>query len=245
MIVINSQSGLSEVYIGEDKVSEVYVGANKVWPTALHAKALLSTASSSRTIDCNSSSILTQNEVGGMAVANTLTSVEIGDCVETVGQYAFLVNTNQSACTLTSLTIADSVKEFGDYAFNGNFALTTLNLPNGLLRIGSNALTSIGVESITIPNSVTTIGDYLLASCINLLNVTIGSGVTSIGMEAFFRCSELREVTVLAPTPPTLGRYAFDNVTRITAIYVPSASVEAYKTANEWSRFANMIQPIG
>ena len=77
----------------------------------------------------------------------------------------------------------------------------------------------------------------------NLTSITIGSGVTSIGGAAFYNCRSLSSVTVEATTPPTLGLNVFNN-TNNCPIYVPSQSVNAYKTATNWKTWASRIQAI-
>lgn len=103
------------------------------------------------------------------------------------------------------------------------------------------------ISSVTMSNNVTAIGKEAFVSGLSITNITIPSGVTSIGEEAFRSCTGLTSITVLATTPPTLGNYAF-NYTPIASgtgtIYVPAASVEAYKTAPYWSTYKNRIQAI-
>ena len=78
-----------------------------------------------------------------------------------------------------------------------------------------------------------------------LTSVTIPASVTSIGESAFFFCGQLTSVIVNATTPPTLGEYAFeenyddDNNAKDRKIYVPTASVESYKS--DWSAYRNDI----
>ena len=52
------------------------------------------------------------------------------------------------------------------------------------------------LESITIPDSVTSIGGSTFSECENLESVTIGKGLTSIGDRAFLNCSKLNKINI-------------------------------------------------
>lgn len=78
----------------------------------------------------------------------------------------------------------------------------------------------------------------------NITTITIGTGITTIGDSAF-GASYLETLTINANTPPTLGSSVFAD-SSITAIYVPSSVVDAYKnsTSTGWSEYASIIQAI-
>lgn len=101
-----------------------------------------------------------------------------------------------------------------------------------------------GLTSVTIPNSVTNIGNSAFSRCSSLTSITIPNSVTTISDYAFLNCSGLTSVTVQATTPPTLGNSNAFNDTNDCPIYVPSASVAAYKAATNWSTYASRIQAI-
>ena len=122
--------------------------------------------------------------------------------------------------------------------------ITSLSIPDGTTKIGYGAFYNCSsLTSVTIPNRVTSIGYGAFSFCSSLTSVTISNSVTSIDGSAFYGCSRLTRVTIKATTPPTLTSGAF-NDTNNCPIYVPAESVDAYKTATNWSAYADRIQAI-
>ena len=94
---------------------------------------------------------------------------------------------------------------------------------------------------MVIDTSVTTIGESAFSGCDNLTSVAIGNSITSIGKNAFSYCSSLTSVYCKATTPPAGGSDMFyDNASGRT-IYVPTESVDTYKSASYWSNYAEEI----
>ncbi len=72
--------------------------------------------------------------------------------------------------------------------FHDCTGLTSVTIPNSVTSIGDGAFSDCsGLTSVTIPDSVTSIGDYAFSSCTGLTSVTIPDSVTSIGDGAFAR----------------------------------------------------------
>ena len=191
-----------------------------------------------------------------------LTSVTIPNSVTHIGAGAFV-----SCIGLTSVTIPNSVTNIGDNAFLGCIGLTDINVSpdnanfssgNGVL-FNKDKTTLIKYPagkqgaSYTIPNSVTSIGEYAFYGCIGLTSVTIPANVTNIGQAAFFNCRNLTEIISLNPTPQILPieddgwgtltpfyyyvpRDPWFTIPSIT-IYVPAGSVNAYRNAAVWKIF--------
>uniref|UniRef100_UPI004055B689 leucine-rich repeat protein n=1 Tax=Alistipes sp. TaxID=1872444 RepID=UPI004055B689 len=104
------------------------------------------------------------------------------------------------------------------------------------------------LTDIVIPDSISAIGGRAFQGCSNLINVTIGNNVTRIAYSAFSGCSNLKSVYCKPTTPPTAHRGAssgawgvFNNNAKGRLIYVPRASVDAYKAADGWSSYADSI----
>ena len=182
---------------------------------------------------------------GAFSSCTNLTSVTIGNSVTSIGHQAFMYCRG-----LTSVTIPNSVTSIGRMAFFDCSSLENINVDSGNSNYSSidgilynkdatslikcpetksnvtipNSVTSIGenafydcrdLTSVTIPNSVTYIGYYTFGCCTNLTSVTIGNSVTSIGRSAFYACN-LTSVTI--PNSVTsIGENAFrcDNLKTI------------------------------
>ena len=191
---------------------------------------------------------------------SSLTSVTIGNGVTSIGDYAFYGCTSLTSITipnsvteigyraffdcssLTSITIPDSVTSIGDSAFYGCSSLTSITIPDSVTSIRDSAFRNCNsLTSITIPDSVTSIRDSAFYNCSSLTSITIPDSITSIGGSAFSGCSSLTSVYCKAITPPTGGYNMFHNNASGRKIYVPTNSVNAYKSASDWSDYKSYI----
>ena len=154
----------------------------------------------------------------------------IPSSVTSIGSSAFR---NCSGLT-GQLTIPSSVTSIGSYAFSGCSGLTSINIDEnntsyksieGILysKDGKTLIQCPGGKtgSITIPASVTSIGEEAFSGCSGLTSITIPSSVTSIGDYAFYGCSGLTSVTYTGITAPTFGEKVFDNCHQLTEVSVP------------------------
>jgi len=109
--------------------------------------------------------------------------------------------------------------------------------------ISKGEITLTNLQSVEFGECVTSIGTQAFMYCRSLTSITIPDSVTYIGEYAFYGCGGLTSITVEATIPPTLASEAFYN-TNNCPIYVPAASVDAYKSATNWSRNPSRIFPI-
>ena len=96
--------------------------------------------------------------------------------------------------------------------------------------IGFMAFSGGDFTSITIPNSVTSIGEYAFGSCWKLTTITIPEGVTSIEKGTFKYCDRLKSVTI--PSKVTsIGESAFEFCGDLTSITIPENVTTIYSGA--------------
>jgi hypothetical protein len=121
--------------------------------------------------------------------------------------------------TLTSVDIGTEVTSIGDFAFQDCTGLTSIIIPSSVTSIRQYAFYNCGLTSITIPNSVTSLGYAAFISCDNLTSAIIGNGITTF-RAGFALCSNLSNVS-LPNTLIELGNDAFSGCTNLANIALP------------------------
>ena len=108
--------------------------------------------------------------------------------------------------------------------------IPSITIPNSVTSIGDESLSRLNLTSITIPNSVINIGDRALSSS-NFTSITIPNSVTSLGNGAFDNCSYLTSIT-LPNSVTTIGNETFAGCSGLTSITIPnsvtSIGIEAF-----------------
>ena len=172
----------------------------------------------------------------------SLTSVTIGESVSEIGKSAFESCTSLTSVvwnaihcvnfiipdapfpnSVTSFTFGEKVEHVPAYLCYDMSVLASITIPNSVTSIGGGAFSGCSsLTSVTIPNSVTSIGTYAFQGCSSLSSVTIPNNVTSIEAGAFSGCSSLTSVTI--PNNVTsIGSSAFSGCSSLTSVTIPNS----------------------
>ena len=217
---------------------------NTVYDSRNDCNAIIETASNTLISGCKNTLIpdgVTSIGIGAFAGCTNLSSIIIPSSVTSIASNAF-----QDCTNLSSITTPNNITSVGYYAFGGTAWYD--NLPDGMVYIGKVAYNykgampantniileegtlsitvaafrnCIGLTSITIPNSITNIGNYAFQGCSGLTSVTIPNSVTSIGVATFQNCSGLTSVTI-SNSVTSIGETAFKNCSGLTSLDIPS-----------------------
>lgn len=180
-----------------------------------------------------------------------LAAVTIPNSLTNIGNYAF-----KNCSGLTSITIPESVTSIGIDAFDGTTWYN--NQPDGMIYVDKIAYKFKGTmpsgSHITIKEGTHIIAGGAFSGCDKLLNLTIPNSITNIGEQAFRNCAKLKSIFVSSQIPPdcdgietfscnTGVRDKYD-VYNYAVLHVPMGSKEEYAAAYEWRYFAKIKEDL-
>lgn len=90
-----------------------------------------------------------------------------------------------------------------------------------VVGIKKSAFSGYNLRALTIPDSITYIGDYAFSNCRNLTSITLPDSVTNVSVGAFYGCISLSSVT-LNENITEIGNSAFQSCSAITSISLPN-----------------------
>lgn len=146
-----------------------------------------------------------------------LTSIAIPDSITKIEGYAFSDCANLAAVTFGANS---GLTEIGNMAFSECRSLKSITLPGGLETVGNEAFSESGLTSISLPNSVKTLGTSVFDSCSALASIELGSGIQSIPNRAFANCTALASITI-PDQVNTITAEAFLECTALVKIAIP------------------------
>lgn len=183
----------------------------------------------------------------------TITQNGASEVTPDTGKYLSKVSITTNVPQITTQVKSVEITTNGETAIipdEGYGAMTQVNL-NVAVPLPENKLPSVVDKSVTEITAddlgdITSIGLYAFYDCQNLASITIPASVTAIGDHALQCGSATNQVTItmLGETPPTIqaNTMQYDNIAQIV---VPTGTGDTYKAASVWSNFAAKIVEVG
>lgn len=188
----------------------------------------------------------------------SLAGMTIPATVTKIGEFAF-----SECAALEDISLPSGVTEIGRFAFAYTPELKLLPLPETVTSVGHGVFYQSGIEEASLPEAITVIPDGMYQCCASLREFEISNTVTEIEQEAFYWCFALDKIT-FGENVATIGNKAFMGDKALTSVtslnteppvgaafdsevyenailYVPNATLEAYKAADGWKEFNNII----
>ena len=154
-------------------------------------------------------------EIGRSAFeeCSKLTTLNLGQALETVGDCAF-----QNCTNVTKLTFPDATTEIGSRAFAYCSSVTEITVGQGLKSVGDYSFVDCGsFTALVLPDKFTTMGGSAFERCRKLTNAKLGQSLTSVPNNAFKNCIALSEMNLPA-TVKSIGDQAFYNDSTIAVV---------------------------
>ncbi len=133
----------------------------------------------------------------------------------------------ENCLNLKSIDLPESLTELGvharysngrtdyDSVFRGS-GIQSITIPNSVTAIGKGSFENCSkLKTAKLPDSITTIPAATFSNCKNLENVTLGNAVTIIGTKAFYRCKNLKKLSL----PDTLEKIGDSDASEKTFAY--------------------------
>lgn len=152
---------------------------------------------------------------GTFAYYFKVTEINIPKTVTEIGIYAF---SSSYIEIVFEESESSSLTTIGDYAFS-NSHISSISLPNSVTSVGKNLFNGCSsLANVSLPNSLTTISDYMFYNCFKLSNIILPESITKIGNNAFANVP-LENIT-FPSNLTSIGSNAFYNNSKITSIRI-------------------------
>ncbi len=125
--------------------------------------------------------------------------------------------------SISNVHIGSNVQTIGSSAFRGCAGINQLTIPNSVSNIGDNAFYDCsGIDSLHIGSGLTEIGNGVFQGCSNIQNLVIPENIVSIGNNAFYGCTSINSIS-FGSSVVSIGNSAFQGCTGFSKLLLPES----------------------
>ena len=147
-----------------------------------------------------------------------------------------------SGCSRLTNVEFKSCETIDGYAFYNCSSLGSITLPNNLREINNRAFKSSGVNNISFPLGLKSIGEEVFEECYNITKLTLPKSLEDIGNSAFNRCMDLKAIS-FPPSLKSIGSLAFYGCNALDSINLPGLSYIGYRAFASCSNIKELRVP--
>ena len=161
---------------------------------------------------------------------------EVSNTITTISRWSFAFS------KLKNVVLPETIVRIKYTSFSYMKYLENINIPEGVIMENNCFTEDSSLKNITLN---ATFSNDTLNRCSNLETVTFGIGVDKVSINLLNKCKSLKWIEFQRVTPPTFdSALILQNTNDKFVIYVPDGSVDAYKTANNFTSFASRIKAV-
>ena len=138
----------------------------------------------------------------------------------------------------------DDMMDDYSYPWRG-CSIKFLEIEDGVTSVGDFNFSNKGMISLSLPNSVTSIGQCAFYGCGSLNSIALPNSLTRIGNNAFTGCNNLTTIVSEIVNPYSIDNSVFSSVFSKAKLIVPKGTISKYKATDGWKSFANIVEATG
>lgn len=143
--------------------------------------------------------------------------------------------------SLTTIQLPEGLKRIGGYSFSYCNSLKVVAFPASLERIDDYAFVSTPLVSVSFPNKLIHIGEYAFENNSLLKELRIPSSLESIGQSAFKDCNNLKDIYTYTVQPVTINSNTFSTYAAAT-LHCPTQGFNDYYASPTWGQFPTLVE---